>query len=152
MTRVSIQKSIAAPRERVFDLFTDLRNAPARVAGIKELEVLTEGPVGVGTRFRETRTMFKRDATEEMEITAFQRPESYQVGANSCGCRYRTIYKFLPDGSDGQATRVEMEFTAQPETFFAKLMMPLGKLLSGTMIKCMDADMGDLKAVAEEAN
>ena len=65
MAAVSVSTQIAAPVAEVFALFTDLKNAPGRVKGIKRIELLTNGPVGVGTRFRETRVMFKRDATEE---------------------------------------------------------------------------------------
>src|SRR5437016_2004343 len=72
MASFTISKQIDAPLDTVFGLFTNLAEAPRRIKGIKNLEVLTPGPVGVGTRFKETRVMFGRDCTEEMQITAFE--------------------------------------------------------------------------------
>ena len=40
----------------------------------------------------------------------------------------------------------------RPVTFFAKLMSPLGKLLEGTVKKCMVQDFEDLRAHLEPAN
>ena len=83
MSTLTTSKFVQAPPEATFDAFTDLRSAPDRIEAITALEVLGDGPVGVGTRFRETRVVFKREATEEMEITAFDRPNSYAVEAES---------------------------------------------------------------------
>jgi len=47
------------PRRRTrfsrFAYATDLRNAPGRIKAITKLDVLTDGEVRLGTRFRETR-------------------------------------------------------------------------------------------------
>ena len=48
---------IAAPSERVFAALTDLDNAPKLLSGIGEVQLLTPGPLGKGSRFRETRTV-----------------------------------------------------------------------------------------------
>ena len=85
-----------APLPAVFKVFSDLENAADRISGIKSIEMLTEGPMQVGTRWRETRTFMKRDATEEMEITAFEPDKHYSVGAESCGCVYETHFASVP--------------------------------------------------------
>ena len=74
MAQFTIDKYIEAPREVVFDAALDLHSVAENIRGIEKLEVLTEGPIGLGTRFRETRIMFKKEATEVMEITVFERP------------------------------------------------------------------------------
>ena len=58
MAQFTLKKHIEAPPERVFEVVTDLRGAPERIRGITKMEVLTEGPIGGGTRYRETRIMF----------------------------------------------------------------------------------------------
>jgi hypothetical protein len=143
---LTCSRLINAPQARVFEVFADLRNAPGRVKGIKSLEVLTEGPIAKGTRFRETRTMFGKQATETMEITAFDPPRGYTVGAHSCGSRYTSVFTFKPEG---QGTRVDMSFTVEPLSFFARLFSPLGKLMAGTMRKLFEADLNDLQRAAE---
>jgi carbon monoxide dehydrogenase subunit G len=146
MSAVSVSTRVAAPVAEVFALFTDLKNAAGRVKAIKRIELLTNGPVGVGTRFRETRVMFKRDATEEMEITEFEPNRRYTVGANSCGARFTSIFQFRPDG-DG--TVVTLEINSKPVSLLAKLLSPLAGLMKGMMLKCVQQDLNDLKAVAE---
>lgn len=146
--KIALTKDIEQPVDRVFDIFTDLEGAADRIEGIKSLDVLTSGPVGKGTRFRETRVMFKRDATEEMTITSFEPNQRYSVDCLSCGCHYETVFEFLPKGS---STRVEVTLQMKPVTFMAKLMSPLGRLFAGTALKCFERDLDDLKTSLERS-
>jgi hypothetical protein len=148
-TTISCARLINAPQQRVFHIFTDLRRAAERVKAINSLEVLTDGPIARGTRFRETRTMFGRSATETMEITAFDAPNSYSVGCDSCGARYTTVFTFKPQG---QSTRVEMSFSIEARSFMARLFKPLGRLMMGQLRKCLDADLNDLQRAAEASD
>jgi quercetin dioxygenase-like cupin family protein len=43
MATVTVSNQIAAPVERVFQLFTDVDHGPAHVSGIKKIEMLTPG-------------------------------------------------------------------------------------------------------------
>jgi hypothetical protein len=112
------------------------------------MEVLTDGPVRVGTRFRETRIVFKREATEEMEVTALEPPERFAFGCESHGCRYHTQMTFEP-ASGG--TDVELRFEAVPLTrsmkVLAFLMAPMTRWIAKTCAK----DLEDLKAAAERS-
>ncbi len=71
---------------------TDLAGAPRVVRGIDAVEVLTPGEFGVGTRWRETRTMLGRSATEEMTVTAMEPQRSYTTEAvgRACGTSRRS--------------------------------------------------------------
>jgi hypothetical protein len=142
----NMSKHIDAPVETVFRVFSDLPNAAGRCQGIKKLEMLTPGPVGAGSRFRETRVVFGREATEEMYVSEFQPPHRYDVRCESCGAAYHTMFAFRPDGS---GTMVDMTFDIQAISFFAKLMKPLSGLMMGPMKKCMEQDLTDLKKFAE---
>lgn len=146
---LSITGRIAAPVDRVFAVFTDLRNAAGRIRGITRLEVLTDGPIGRGTRFRETRIMFKKEATETMEIVDFQPNRSYTVACTSCGAEMRSNFRFTPVGNQ---TDVTMEMDARPISFMAKLLSPVMKLMMGPMMrKCIQGDFDDLKRYIEGA-
>ena len=129
MKEVQLKRQIQAPPEEVFDRTTDFANAAQVVRGIEKVEMLTDGPVGVGTRFRETRIMFGREATEEMELTTFDRPRRYELFAESHGSRYETTFDLhpIPEG-----TELVMTFRATPLSFFAKLM---GAVMGGMMAK-----------------
>jgi carbon monoxide dehydrogenase subunit G len=147
--QIKVSKDINAPIERVFDVFSDITQAEQRVAGISKVEILSDVKQGKGTHWRETRVMFGREATEEMEISAFNPNQSYEVVAESRGMKYHTIYTFT---SNGDITRVEMVFSGKPMTLVAKLMSPLGMLMQGPARKALDADMDDLKRVAERSS
>lgn len=147
MKPITTEARIDAPPARVFEVFTDLARAAGRVQGIKRLELLTDGPVGKGTRFRETRVMFGREATETMEILDFQPGRAYSVGAQSCGSRYLSTFTFEPDGA---GTRVRMTFGATPLSFFAKLLAPAMGFMAKSCARMIAADFADLKAVCEK--
>lgn len=147
MGQITVSKYINAPPERVFEVFADLPNAAGRVSAITRIEMLTDGPVGVGTRWRETRFMFKREATETIEITTFDPPRSYTTLANSCGCRYECSFHFEPHG---EGTNVVSKFTWTAQSLLAKLMSPLGKLMASACIKAFDKDLSELKAHCEQ--
>ncbi|MBK8178639.1 MAG: SRPBCC family protein [Planctomycetes bacterium] len=139
MTSITSSRFVRASQAAAFALASDLRGAPSRIPAIVRLEVLTDGPIGVGTRFRETRRMFGREATEEMEVTSFDPPRSYAVGCESCGARYRSEFRFTPQ--DG-GTEIRMEFAAEPLTAMAKvmgfLMRPMMKKMVQTCAKDLD--------------
>lgn len=145
--RLVLEELIAAPRTTVFAVFTDLERAPERIDGITGLEVLGGGAVGAGTRFRETRTMFGKEAVEEMEITSFEAPLRYTVEGESCGARFLTEYRFV---EDGPGTRVTMTMTTRNETLFAKVLGPLMGLMMGRAMKrAMAKDHASLGRAAE---
>jgi hypothetical protein len=146
MARIALSKKIEASPGAVFAVFSDFANAAGRIKAITKLEVVTPGPVGVGTRFKETRLMFGKECTEEMEITGFNPGHSYEISCHSCGAEYRTIFHFSPDG-DG--TRVDAEFSTRARNFWAKFMAPLGWMMKGMMKKCLQQDLDDLQKVAE---
>ncbi|WP_168627213.1 SRPBCC family protein [Cryobacterium sp. BB307] len=141
--------SINANRARVFGVFCDLENAAANIGAITKVEVLTgASQLNVGTKWRETRTMFGKEATEEMWVTAYEQDVSYVAEAESRGAHYRTEYRFTPEGS---GTRVDMTFEGVPLTFGARLSGIIGTLFVGAAKKALHQDLVDLKRVCEAA-
>ena len=148
MPSVEVQTTVAASPESVFAVATDLENIVENVSGIDSAEVLTEGPFGKGTRWRETRTLYGRQATEEMWVTGFDPPRSYVVEAESHGARYRTEITFVPVGA---GTRVTFTFGARPVSFVARLFSIFSGMMMGGVKKALAQDLEDLKRVAESA-
>lgn len=149
MTTVSTSTWVDAPPHEVFEAFTDLENASNVIGDINRLERLTPGPTAHGTRFRETRTVLGREVTEEMTITDFQ-PDTdephYTVTCESCGTMFEMTFRFRRENG---GTRVDITMTTTPQTFMARLLSPLGWLISGTLRKCVDRDAADLKRIIE---
>ena len=146
MSQISIGKHINATREEVFKVLADLHNAPENIRGIEELEILTDGPVGEGTRFRETRTKFGKQATEELVITSFDPPQSYVVECESSGAHYRTEFLLIPDIA---GTHLRIICDATPQTLLARLLLPIVNLTSDITSKCIESVLDDVKRIAE---
>ena len=146
MTEIVVSKHIVAPIEEVFARATNLEQASEVIAGIEKIEMLSEGPVGKGTRFRETRIKFGRKATEEMEIVAFEPPHRWALGAQSHGCSYHSEYMLEPKG---QGTDLTLTFQARPLTLVAKIMSVFMKPMMKSMAKLCNQDLEDLKTAIE---
>jgi len=150
MPTMKMTRTIRADRDSVFRVFSDFPNAAARLSGVTRLEVLTDGPIGVGTRFLETRVMFNKEHTEEMDVVAFEPGKSYTIRNDSCGCVYDFTFRFVD--RDGH-TDVEMDLRGRPVSLFAKLMSPLSSLMFSSMMKkCMNRDLDELQAAAESTD
>jgi hypothetical protein len=139
----TVSKTYPAPAAEVFALFTDFDQLPSRVNGITRVERLTAGPAGVGTKFKETRIVFKKEATETFEVTVFEPPARFEMVAQSCGAEYRADHRFTPDGA---GTRVDVTMTTRAVSLYAKLFSPLAFLMVRMMKKCLIADLDQMEA------
>ncbi len=148
MADFQVTKHIAAPVETVFEVATDLTHTAEHVRGIERVELLTPGPVGLGAQWKETRKMMGMESTETLEVTAFDKPHSYTVSCDSCGCHFDTIFTLTPSSAGG--TDVTLDVKTKPLTLAAKIMSPIGDLVtSGMMKRYLDQDLEDVKKIAE---
>jgi hypothetical protein len=142
MGKMNVSIDVAATPEQAWAVYSDLANAAGRIKGIERIEIITEGPLGVGTKWRETRIMMKKETTEEMEITEWVPCSHYTVYSDSCGSDFVSTVRVTPTG---EGCTVAMEMNIKGRTLMGKLMMPLGWLMAGVAKKCMRADLEDLK-------
>jgi uncharacterized protein YndB with AHSA1/START domain len=141
--RIEIERAIAATPERVFAAVVDIPGWAQRITAIERIDMLTPGPVGVGTRFRETRRMFGREATEEMWVEAIEAPHRFVLAAASNGARYRSEHA-LHDGGDGR-TILRLAFEGRPEATWARLLSPLLALaMKGKITTMLAKDLHEL--------
>ena len=139
---------IHAPNEAVWAVITDLDHAAERIGGIEAVEIL-ERPESalVGLKWRETRTLFGKTATEVMWITDAAAPEFYQTRAESHGMVYISTLRITPQ--DG-GCRLTMSHDSQPQGCAAMLMaIPFGLMFKGATQKAMLDDLNDIKAAVE---
>src|SRR5918994_476360 len=108
--RIGLERLVQAPVERVWDVLTDVAHADQTLSGVTRVELITEGPYRVGTRWRETRRMFGKEATEQMQVTVVETPTRTVIEADSSGIHYVT--EFMLAGSGADATLLAMSFTA----------------------------------------
>lgn len=141
-----VQEVIGAPRAVAFATAADVRAWPEHIGAIETTELLTREPVGAGARFRETRRMYGRLASEVMTMAEFEPPERFVLTAFNHGARYRIehVFEELKPG-----TRLTITFSARPITRAARLLSPFAYLASGSLVRQVKRDLGDLKRAIE---
>src|SRR6266542_3546873 len=70
--------TIRRPVEDVFAFLADFENVPAWNYAIVETRKVSPGPVGVGTTYRQTRSVPRR-SEEGFEVTVFEPPSHLEV-------------------------------------------------------------------------
>ena len=102
--------TIAAPVERVFDCWAALERSPEHQKATIERTRLTDGTIGVGTRYSATDQWPGRRIEFEMEITEYDRP--FQMSARWEEPMDGTWHaSFAPDGDQ---TVMEFETSIEP--------------------------------------
>lgn len=148
--RIDLEHMVQAPVDRVWEVLTDIAHADQTLSGVQRVEVLTEGPYRVGTRWRETRRMFGKEATEQMQVTLAEAPTRTVIEGDSSGVHYRTEFTLTPTSAG--ATRLTMTFAAQqgPANLLNKALWRLfGRLGIKASEKAMAQDLRDIAARAE---
>ena len=149
MGSMNLSTSINAKPETVFAVVSDVENSPERIEWFEKVELLTDGPVGVGTKWRETRRMNNKQSFEDWEMTAFESPNYFSAYCDSQGYDIDLTMRVEPEG-DG--SRLTLEMTTKPRTFVGKLMTPLEWLMSGMMKKIVRKDLESTRAYIERSS
>ena len=144
--QIAVECFVEAPPDAAFSAAIDISNWPRFISGVQSVELLTPGPVAAGTRFRETRSMFGRQASEDMTLAQIEPPRRFLLTAFNHGTAYRAEHLFAPEAA---GTRMTLVFDGQPAALLARLFAPLGWLFRGTIKRQLELDLADLKREAE---
>lgn len=146
---IRLNRSIDASPESVWAVLTDLDHAAETLTGVTRIERVAGSGYRVGTRWRETRRMMGKEATEEMWVSEVDERRRTVVEAHSAGTAYRTVFDLV--GRDGR-THLTMTFAADTgdASLATKLMSvlfgPLGRRVTQ---RVMAQDMQDIARRAE---
>ena len=121
MSGFKMNEWIARPPKEVFDFITDSNNAPKVVSAVTSMVKLTEGPVRIGTRYRETRAMNGKEHHAELEVVSYGPNQVYAMKNVTEGIETIYRYNFQPESN---GTRVDLVCEVQAGGF-KKLMLPL---------------------------
>ena len=148
MKPIHVSRDVNAPASVVWGVITDLEGSVDTISAIEKVEILAGDSFGVGTSWRETRTMFGKKATEDMTVTEVTEGASYVVIARPDSANYRTVMSILPTGET--ACTVSMEFGANPKGTMTRFMgATMGKMFEGATRKALQKDLDDIAAAAE---
>lgn len=123
---------IARPPQDVFAVISDPREATKFLEGITRSIKLTDGPIAVGTTFRETRVVGKKEATADLVITAYEPDTHVGVSTEAEGISVTYHYRLSPAG-DGTRLDWVCELEA---TGLRRMMLPM----VATIMKKEDGD------------
>lgn len=139
----------AATPDSVWAVLTNLEGSPDTISGILAVERLDGGTdFGVGTKWKETRTMFGREASEVMEVTSVEPGRSYTVESDGKGAKYTSTMSVQPS-TDGGST-ISMSFGGEPTGMISRILSAtLGRLAAGATRKMIEQDLKDIAAAAE---
>ncbi len=133
--------TVKCPVDQVFALITDAKNLRRWQASLIENELLTEGPVMAGTRFREKRRMGSRESVIEGEITEFV--PNQRFATRTLTAPNVTVSYTLEPVKGG--TRVTYRFTMTAKGFM-RLLEPF---FLGSIKKDTEADFANLRQILE---
>jgi carbon monoxide dehydrogenase subunit G len=146
--RIEVEETIAAPPERVWAAVADPDSLGKWMSGLVRIERLGGPPFGKGTRFREVRKMFGKEAAEVFEVVSVDPPRSFELhvdgkqGSSGCG-EYRFRHELVPVAG---GTRLRMTGEIGGGGWFQRL---VGALFKGFFRKAIAKDLRSLKAYVE---
>ncbi len=111
--KVQVSIPIKASKESIWNVISDIENAEKNITGIEKVEVLEKPDDGLnGLKWRETRTMFGKEATEVMWVTDSEPNRFYKTRAESHGMIYVSTME-IESGEDHEVLTMSFEGEAQ---------------------------------------
>jgi len=147
MATVRVSRDMGAPVDRVFAMFTDIEHGSEHVSAIKKVDMMTFGPLRLGSKWNETREVMGRLDDAEMEVTAYEQNRAYTITHHKAGVRIDTVFAF--DAIEG-GTRVSIEFGLNPQGLPPALLSPLEWAIGGKVRDVLLQDLLDLKTSVEK--
>ncbi|PCJ48446.1 MAG: hypothetical protein COA74_08605 [Gammaproteobacteria bacterium] len=147
--QLAVDIKILKPKIIVWKAITDIANCSDMISSIIDLEIL-HLPTGtiLGLKWKETRKMFGKEATEIMWITDFVENEYYCTRAESHGSVY--ISKLSLTEID-ENTILTMSFSAEAQSTFVKIISAIMSLfLKNVMKKELLKNLVDIKEHLEK--
>lgn len=149
MPEIRLHRTIAAPPAVVWEVITDLDHAVSTLSGLQALERLDDTGYEVGTRWRETRVMFGKAATEEMWVTQVEPERRTVVAASSHGADYLSGFTLAPAGTGTELTMTFSATVSNPGLVSKLMVRAFGALGKKATAKALRQDLDDIAAAAE---
>ncbi len=149
---VTLSRRVSAPPSAVWEVLTDLHQAQRRLSQVTALQVITDGPYAVGTRWRETRRMMGASDTQELVVVENDPLRRTVTEAVDASTTYRTTMLLESlDESAATLLTVTFEATVKDPTRLQRLALqvvgPLGLKLTERSIR---TELDDIAAAAEQ--
>ncbi len=142
MSGFTMTEWVDAAPNTVFEETIGTKNVEAIMPAGSSMTQITDGEIGVGTRFSETRMMKGKPTTTELEVTGFERPTYYAMTNVMQGVTTTYHYWF---SAEKTGTRITLEATVSAKGV-RKLIVPI---VVGVLKKEDGDHLAKLKSVIE---
>lgn len=148
MHAVSASRVIPAPAAVVWSVITDVGDCPNYLGAVTAVEILAgPNPIELGTKWRETRSMFGRSTTEEMVVTGLIPGEQYTVTSQAHNAVYTSTLTVTP--IDAGSCSLALSFASNATGNLARLgAATVGRLFAPATRRALVADLVDIEAAA----
>jgi uncharacterized protein YndB with AHSA1/START domain len=143
VVRIELRLEIACPAENVFAALTDLEHLPDWQSSA--VSSRPDGPLVVGTRVRERRTLMGRELDNELEVTAYDPPRRFTLEGRTGPVPLSIDHELVEN--DGK-TVLHVQGKAEPGSLF-KLAEPM---IARTAEQELRADFERLKVRLEDGS
>jgi carbon monoxide dehydrogenase subunit G len=147
--QVEVHHETAAPADVAWAVMTDLERSAAVLSGVTRIERLDDGTgFDVGTRWRETRTVLGREASEELAVTAIDHADRRCVlEADNRGTHYVSTMAATPTPT---GALLQMTLESRDGGFAGRLRArTIGRAVEGMTRSALEQDLRDVAAAAE---
>jgi len=142
MNGFEFTEHIARSPQDVFEVLSNPARATEFLDSIKESRKLTDGPIAVGTKFRETRVVNGKEASADLLVSAYEPHTHVGISAEAEGIKVEYHYRLSPEGGGTRLT-----WTCELEAGgLRKMMLPM---VAGIMKKEDGDHLQKLKAYLE---
>ena len=142
MIDVTVEQRIEAPPERVAAYAMDPANDASWIRALTEVEVLTGGPVGVGTRVKRVASFLGKRIEYVNEIEEYEPPRRLAMRSVEAPFPMTVVYEFEPAG---QGTLMRITTGGDTSGFYRLA----GPLLAGQVRRGVAGDLRKLKEILE---
>jgi carbon monoxide dehydrogenase subunit G len=104
MNGFQLTEHIARTPEDVFAVLADPTRATAFLENIVGSEKLTDGPIGVGTTFRETRVVGGKQASADLVISVYEPHTRVGIATEAEGIAVEYVYLLAPENGGTRLT------------------------------------------------
>ncbi|WP_152656450.1 SRPBCC family protein [Oceanobacillus sp. CFH 90083] len=146
-----LKRTVQVSREDTYNSLLDLEAAKQWMQGLVRIERLDEGPLEAGSRWRETRKMFGKEATEHFEVVEIDEPSKIVLrcdGTKGTTGKGEFIFTYqLASAGDMTHTEIILHGEINGLTGLSRF---FGKMMAGSFKKACAKDLDQLIAYLEK--
>ena len=146
--QIDLARPVAATPALIFATIADITSWPQIIASVTGVELLTPGPIGLGTRLRLERVRFGVATSEELEVATMDRPHRLRLVGEDRGMRYELDH--MVDAVFGGGARLMLVFRTRARTSTGRALADFTRTFTEIKLRDeLEQDLADLVAAIE---